>query len=452
MNVAILGFSVLDQSENLPIYRYFKAKGATITAYYWGGDAIRDAMPADITKIAVEGADAIFDDLDAYDLVVRSPIVHPKQIKTTTTVTTLTNLFMNECPAKVIGVTGTKGKGTTSTLIANILRAAGKHVVLGGNIGTPLLDKLPEITADTWVVNELSSFQLIDAEQSPHIAVCVMVVPEHLDWHTDVAEYYTAKKNIFVHQKATDRAVYNANNQVSTMLAQSSPAAQTPYDVPAQSADEPLLTNGAYVADDTIYMQGTKVCKVSDVALLGRHNLENVCAAIAAVWDIVAGDVAVITSAVSSFTGLEHRLEFVRDVDGVSFYNDSFSTTPETAIAAIQAFSQPKVLILGGHNKGIPFDGLAAAVVAHNVRHVVAIGDTADTITKLIQDLSANRTVSVTNFGSAAKPSITDIVAAAQQHAQPGDVVLLSTGCASYGLFENYKERGKAFKAAVQAL
>lgn len=451
MNVALLGFSILDQSENLPLYRYFKAKGDTITAYYWGGDTIRDAMPDDITKIAVSNAEAEFNDLDQYDLIVRSPIIHPRQIKTSKPVTTLTNIFMEQCPAPIIGITGTKGKGTTSTLTAKILEAAGKKVLLGGNIGLPLLDRLPEITPDMWIVLEMSNFQLIDCAFSPHIAVCLMVVPEHLDWHADAAEYYAAKSGIFNHQTESDFAAYNCNNSVSSDLASKSPATKTPYDVPVVT-EEPAHTDGAYVAGETIYMRGTAICKTSEVALRGRHNLENVCAAIAATWDIIEGNTTAIKAVVSTFSGLEHRLEFVREVGGVAYYNDSFSTTPETAIAAINAFDQPKILILGGHDKGIPFDQLADAVVQANVTHVVAIGNTSDAIVSLLQERSAIRQVAITNFGAAAKPSMQEIIDTCRQFAQPGDVVLLSTGCASYGMFQNYKERGKSFKSVVNSL
>lgn len=333
-----------------------------------------------------------------------------------------------------------------------MLEAAGKTVILGGNIGLPLLDQLPDITPETWVVYEMSNFQLIDAKKSPQIAVCLMVVPEHLEWHPDAAEYYAAKANIFSHQSASDRAVYNAKNTVSTDLAGKSPAAKITYDVSASAADKPQYTDGAYVEGDTIYMHGTPVCKTVDVALLGRHNLENVCAAVAAVWEIIDGNTEAIVSVIKSFGGLEHRLEFVREVDGVKFYNDSFSTTPETASAAIKAFDQPKVVILGGFDKGIPFDSLADTVAAANVSHVVAIGKTSTAITGLLADRAGTRQVAVTNFGPDAKPSMEEIIAECRAHSKPGDVVLLSTGCASFGMFQNYKERGEAFRAAVNKL
>lgn len=450
MKVAILGFSVIEQSENLPLYRYFKSRGDDITAFYWGGKDVAEQMPTDIQKIAIPDKDVTFDELDDFDLVVRSPIIHPSQIKTKTPVTTLYNIFMEHCEAPTIGITGTKGKGTTSTLIAKILEAAGKTVYLGGNIGTPLLDYLSKITPKDYVVLELSNFQLIDANYGTDIAVCLMMVPEHMDWHATTEEYFNAKARLFSHQTADGITVYNYENSVSVSCANQSPATKIPFDVPADSDALPTTSEGAYVSGNFIYMRGTKICAIQDIALLGRHNLENVCAAIAATWDIIDGDVALITSVITTFKGLEHRLEFVREFSGVQYYNDSFATTPETSIAALKAFSQPKVMIVGGHDKGIPFDVLAKEIAQHTVKHVIAIGDTGETIARLIQ--AHPESVGTTFAILGTTTTMPEIVQNAREHASTGDVVLLSTGCASFGLFTDYKERGKQFKAAVAAL
>jgi UDP-N-acetylmuramoylalanine--D-glutamate ligase len=392
--------------------------------------------------------------LEEFDLLIRTPILHPRDIVAAnperpdilSRVTTVTNEFMKVCSTRnIIGVTGTKGKGTTSTLIAKMLEAAGKRVHLGGNIGIPPLDMLKNnIQPDDWVVLELANFQLIDLARSPAIGVCLMVVPEHLNWHTDMDEYVAAKQGLFRQQTPDNLAIYNGNNALSEQVVAVSPARKLAYEVPGPGA-EPHIKEAAYVLGNTIYMQGTAICNSSDVALRGRHNLENVCAAISAVWGSIEHDTAAITSVVTSFTGLEHRLELVREANDVRYYDDSFGTTPETAIVAMQAFSEPKVVILGGSDKGAAYDVLAQAVVQNNVRAVVIIGETGPAIT------TALKTAGYENIHVGGN-TMPDIVKVAASLAQPGDVVLLSTGCASFGLFKNYKDRGERFKQAVQAL
>jgi UDP-N-acetylmuramoylalanine--D-glutamate ligase len=302
------------------------------------------------------------------------------------------------------------------------------------------------VTEDSLVVLELSNFQLIDFKGRPQIAVCLMLVPEHQDWHKSIDEYYKAKSQLFVRQTRGDLTVYNANNEISVKMTAPSHGTKLPYAVPGES-QVVFEKEGVYVEGEEIYFKDKPICKISDVALLGRHNLENVCAAIAATWDIVGGNKnsEVIKKVVSSFTGLEHRLEFVRELDGVKYYNDSFATTPEATVAAIKAFKEPKVIILGGHDKGIPFYELVDAVIHKNVRQAVVIGDTGE---KIIELLVARGFENISLGGD----TMTEIVQTAKESAQPGDVVLLSTACASFGLFENYKDRGDQFKAIVNSL
>lgn len=396
------------------------------------------------------GKDSLFN-LERFDLIIRSPSVHPRDIVAANSphilrkITTVTEEFFRVCPAPIIGVTGTKGKGTTSTLIAEILKGAGKRVHLGGNIGTPPLDMLHEnIQPADWVVLELANFQLIDSRVSPLVAVCLMVVPEHLDWHTDMAEYVASKQNLFKYQKSNGLAVFNRLNDYSGEVAGVSPALKISYEVPPKGT-EPQEKNGAYVLGDAIYYDDQGVCKVSDVALLGWHNLENVCAAIAAVWQIVEGNVGVIAKTIKNYRGLPHRLELVREVDGVRYYDDSFATMPTASIVAVQAFSQPKVIILGGSDKRADYKDLAKTVVANNTRAVVAIGQTGPAIEAALKQAGFSNIVQ-------GGTTMTEIVAAAKGATQPGDVVLLSPGCASFGLFKNYKDRGDQFHTTVNAL
>lgn len=349
--------------------------------------------------------------------------------------TTIQHIFFEVIKTKnIIGVTGTQGKGTTSTLIYEMLKAAGKKTYLGGNIGIPVLDFVKDIQPDDWVVLELSNFQLYNLTYSPHIAVCLMVVPEHMDWHPDLRDYKNAKANLFRHQKPDDIAIYFADNPHSQEIAAISPGKKIPYYKPP----------GAYVREDgMICISEQALISKTDVKLLGEHNLQNICAAITAAWQ-VHQNVEAIHSVLTTFSGLEHRLEFVRELDGVKYYDDSFGTTPDTAIVAMKAFSQPKILILGGSDKGLPFDSLADAVLNSNVKHVITIGITGPKIAELLQ-IRGFKAIS-----SASK--MPEIVTTAQKIAEPGDIVLLSTGCASFGLFKDYKDRGNQFKAAVRAL
>ncbi len=442
MKVAILGYAV----DGLSAAKHWHDLGHEITVCDKKTDV---EVPNWAT--AKLGEDYL-SSLDTFDLIVRSPGVHPSEITKANPnapdilnkITSCINEFFAKCPAPIIAVTGTKGKGTTCTLIYKFLQAAGKKAFLGGNIGTVPLDFLPEVTSDSWVVLELSNFQLLDFSGHPRVAACLMMAPEHQDWHDNIEDYYNAKQRLFSQQTSNDLTIFNVNNQISTKIASISQGQKVPYVVPDE-AQKDFIRDGAYVDGDTIYFQNNPVCKTSDVALLGRFNLENVCAAIAAVWQIIGGNVEVITRVVKEFTGLEHRLELVREVNQVKYYDDSFATTPEATIAAIKAFKEPKVVILGGHDKGIPFFELAGAVASNNVRQVVVIGDTAEKITELLTERGYKNIL----LGGNTMPEIINV---AKNATQPGDIVLLSTACASFGLFKNYKDRGDQFKAAVNAL
>ncbi len=441
MNIALVGFGV----ENQSAYRYWAARMADITVCDKNLDI---TLPDGVTG---QLGDAYLDNLGRFDVVVRTVGMHPRVILDRnpgieSKITTAVNLFFEECRTPIIGVTGTKGKGTTSTLIHQILLASGKKSLLAGNIGTPMLDVLEEAAEQDYIVLELSSFQLYDLKQSPARAVCLMVVPEHLNWHQDMDDYKRAKSNIFRYQNSDDVAIYNALSDDSRDIASASPAvSKLTYAVPpAGETTSSLYT--VRVQGESIYFHDQEILKTAEVKLLGRHNLENVCAAIAATWDLIDGNTNAIRQVVSTFTGLEYRLELVKELNGVKYYNDSFSTTPETAIAALQSFSEPKIIILGGSDKGIPFDGLAEIAARSNVRHALCIGQTGPVIAELLRNRGVQ---SVIQDGL---DSMQAIVSRARELAQPGDVVLLSTGCASFGMFRDYKDRGSQFKQAVQAL
>ncbi len=444
MNIAIVGFD----TEGRSTYDFFANQILS------GADhqlAICDQNP-DLT--VPEDAEAVLgdhylDNLDRFDLIVRTAGMHPRKILdknpgVSDKITTHINEFFKAVPtANIIGITGTKGKGTTSTLVHDMLEASGKDTWIGGNIGIPPLGFIDQLSPESWVVLELSSFQLIDLRYSPHIAACLMVVPEHLDWHADLEEYLTAKEQLFARQNTADIAVYFHDNTNSARIASAGQGEKIPY----------YHVPGAEVAEGMVVIEGTEICHTDEIKLLGQHNWQNACAAVTVAWHALTigcgpgqrPDPEPLRQALTTFTGLEHRLEFVRELDGVKYYNDSFGTTPETAMVAIQAFQEPKVIILGGSDKGAGYDELASIVASGNVRHALLIGDQADRIRQALEAAGFHD-------HSDGGDTMEEIVGKLHAAAQPGDVGLLSTGCASFGMFKNYKDRGNQFKQAVQAL
>jgi len=383
------------------------------------------------------------------DLVVRSPGVRPDspQIKELlgekTQVTSTTNIFFDECPSPIIGVTGTKGKGTTATLIYEILRKKSKSVFLAGNIGTPVLEILPKLKKDSFAVLELSSFQLLDLKKSPHLAVILMVTSEHLDWHNNQDEYIDAKKPIVSYQTKNDFAVVNADFANSKEIVRNTKSKIYYFSTKKR-------TNGVYLKGRKIVSTIKKfeeICDVSKIRLVGKHNIENVLAAVA-VSKIYSAKNDDIVKVLTAFKGLEHRLELIAEKNQIQFYNDSFSTTPETTIAAIESFKNKKVLILGGSSKKSDFSNLAEKIVSDSsIKAILLIGQEAQRIKN-----------SITRYGDFAGniidggENMKKIVKRAFSVAESGSIVLLSPACASFDMFKNYKDRGENFKTEVQRL
>ncbi len=412
MKIAIAGYGAEGQSS----YRYYTEKGDDVTIVT---NRVSEQYPIPEGAKAIVGDDA-FEQLQAFDIVLRTPPMRPESIVTNGIVWSQTNEFFAKCPAPIIGVTGTKGKGTTASLIASILRAAGKTVHLVGNIGEPALTALPTIQSSDIVVYELSSFQLWDAKKSPHIAVVLMIEPDHLDVHTDMEDYLAAKANIAKYQVDGDTIVYNRNNRHSAFI--------------AESSQNPSITKIPYPFD------------ISDVSaslqLPGAHNIENASAAIAAVREYVT-DPAIIKQGLAAFTGLPHRLKFVAEKAGVNYYDDSIATTPGSAIAAMNSFHEPKVLILGGSDKGADYQAVVDTAKATGTT-VLAIGQTGQRIYQLCQMAGV-----AAEYEAGTMP---EVVAHAAQLATQGSVVLLSPASASFDQYKSYSDRGDQFIAAVEGL
>lgn len=393
----------------------------------------------------------VFSQLKGFNLIVRSPGIKKSEQylqeaqQYGAILTSQTQLFFDLCPCPIVGVTGTKGKGTTSTLIYEMLKKSGRDAYLGGNIGLPPLNFLEKLSETSIVVLELSSFQLHDLTKSPHIAVLLMVVPEHQDYHESIEDYIDAKRNILRFQTKEDFAVINRDYPASHES-----DIYTDGQVFQVTRERSTAEQGTFIKDNAIWMtmKGTewKIIDIDKIALPGKHNIENAAAAAMAAT-LAGASKSEIYEVLTTFKGLEHRLELARDVEGVLYYDDSFSTTPETAIAAIQSFSQPEILILGGSSKGSEFAELGQAIAqAENIKAIIGIGEEWPRIKENIHGLSEDVLVL-----EGAKDMRT-IVQAAAKIATPGDIVLLSPACASFGMFRNYKERGNLFKEEVNKL
>lgn len=357
------------------------------------------------------------------------------------TVTSEMELFFELCRAPIFAVTGSDGKTTTTTVIAGLLRQAGRTVHLGGNIGNPMLPLIAEVADDDAAVVELSSFQLTRMTQSPQVAVVTNVAPNHLDWHTDMQEYVEAKRNLVKYQQASDRAVLNADNEYTAAFAADCPGKVWWF------SRRHAVDRGAYLGSDgVLYVtDGNRteaVLPAADIRIPGVHNIENYLAAFSATYGTVP--VAVMAEFARTFGGVPHRCELVRERNGVRWYNDSIGSSPSRTIAGLRAFDRRVILIAGGYDKHIPYDPLGP-VAADTVKHAVLLGATAPAIETVLRRDAAE--VPITRV-----QSMEEAVAAADGLAQNGDIVFLSPASASFDMYRNFEERGNHFKRLVQEL
>ncbi len=352
-------------------------------------------------------------------------------------ITSEMEVFFDLCPCKMIAVTGSDGKTTTTTLVSEILKRAGHKVWVGGNIGAPLIGEIENIKAEDMVVLELSSFQLHTMRASAHVAVITNLAENHLDWHTDMDEYLMAKKNIYLYQSDADTLVLNLDNAHTRAAATEAKGAVRWF-----SAKE-AVEQGTSLKDGVIYLDGAPFLKTEDIRIPGAHNVENYMAAIAATQDFASReDVEYVAK---NFGGVEHRIEFVRELDGVRYYNDSIASSPSRAIAGLRAFDRKLILIAGGYDKHLDYTDFGKQVFTY-VKHLVLVGATSEKIEQasLAAGMPKENIVRCDGFEEA--------VQAARAAAKPGDVVLLSPASASFDLFENFMVRGKAFKEIVNRM
>lgn len=446
--VAFIGIG----TSNLPLIKLFADRGASVIAC---DKKNLEELGENGVKAKEYGAklvlgESYLSNIDA-DIVFRSPGTPFYKQKLVdlrnrgVVVTSEMEVFFDLCPCKIIAVTGSDGKTTTTTIISELLKASGKNVHLGGNIGKPLLPEIESVNEKDYAVVELSSFQLISMRKSPNVAVVTNLAPNHLDIHKDMQEYIDSKKNIILHQNAFSKAILNLDNDITNNFSQSVRGGL------AKFSTQQTVFNGAFLDGTTVcysdYGKVTRIMDISDIKIPGMHNVENYLAAISSVWGIVDADT--IISVAKTFGGVAHRAEFVREFNGVKYYNDSIASSPtRTALGTLSLYKEKIAIIAGGYDKHIPYDPLGP-VINDKVKLLILLGDTAPKIEKVVKEASNYNEneieiVNVTNMEQA--------VCEAVKRCAKGDIVSLSPASASFGLYKNFEERGNHFKSIVNNL
>ncbi len=447
--VAVIGLGV----SNLPLLEYLYNKKAQVTVF---DERTLEEIPEEtINKINTYEFDTFFgknclENLNGFNVIFRSPSCLPtrpelqKEADRGAIVTTEVEMLMEMCPCKIIGVTGSDGKTTTTSLINAILQHAGYKTFLGGNIGTPLFTKLPEMEPNDIVVLELSSFQLMNMNISPDIAVITNITPNHLNIHKDYQEYIDAKKCIFKNQKENGILILNYDNDITRECSKEANGKVIFF------SSKTKLDSGFIVDDDIIKECNDGIRKhilnTDEVILRGNHNFQNIATALAATKTLVDTDVAV--EAIKKFRPVEHRIEFVREIDGVKWYNDSASSSPTRTISGLNAFKENIILIAGGYDKNLEYEPLAKPVI-DKVSTLILIGQTAEKIYDVVKNESEkeNKKININMCDT-----LEQTIEIAKKSAKKGDVVLFSPASASFDMFKNFADRGNKFKDLVNKI
>ena len=433
--------------SNTPLIRFLLKHGAIVTACdKKERDSLGDIADTLISEgVTLKLGKDYLKDIDA-DIVFKTPGIRydvPELLELKekgTYITSEMEEFLKICPATVYAVTGSDGKTTTTTLIYTLLKEQGYTCHVGGNIGAPLLDRIDEIGKDDFVILELSSFQLHTITTSPHVAVITNLSPNHLDWHKDYKEYIDAKKSIMLYQGKDDVLVTNASNPESEDIGKEAKGKWISF---SSKKDAFVSLDGDYITVD-----GEKYLNINDIKIPGRHNVENYMAAIAATYSVVSKDV--IVKVAKEFGGVPHRIELVRTIDGVRYYNSSIDSSPNRTINTLNVFNEPVILISGGKAKGLSYDEIGEPIL-NKVKALILIGDTASDIENAV--ISAKvRTNSTKDLPIHHEETYKDVVRLAKEIAKSGDVVLLSNASTSFDMFKNFEERGNCFKELVMKL
>lgn len=439
--------------SNLPLIDQFQEKGAKVLAC---DKRSREALGETARRLESQGVELrlgedYLKNLDV-DVIFRTPgmkfyLPELQEARARgVAVTSEMEVFFDLCPCKIFAVTGSDGKTTTTTILSEMLQAAGKTVHLGGNIGRPLLPEIEKIGEEDFAVVELSSFQLISMRRSPDVAVVTNLAPNHLDIHKDMEEYVEAKKNILLHQNAFGRAVLNADNAITRSFLSLARGEAMQFSRREKSENGAYLTEAGMIVMSRFGVH-TPVLRAEEIKIPGLHNVENYLAAISAAWGYV--EPQVMARVAREFGGVEHRAELVRELDGVTYFNDSIASSPTRTISGtLSLYDHKIVLIAGGYDKKIPFDALGPAVV-EKVKLLILMGHTADKIEAAVKKAPAYREGCPEILRVS---SMEEAVRAARSHTAAGDIVSLSPACASFDLYPNFMARGNHFKELVNAL
>ena len=445
--VAIIGMGV----SNIPLLDYFYDKNAKVTVF--STNALSDEIMAKINKYRYEvelGEDNL-SRLKGFDIIFRSPSALPTKhefqsaVKKGAILTSEIEMVLKLAPCKIIGVTGTEGKTTTTSLIYEICKKAGYNCFLGGNIGKPIFTKINQMKPEDIVILELSSFQLMGMTVSPNIAVVTNIFPDHLNVHKSYEEYQDAKKSIFRNQTEEGIVILNKDNEITEKFADEVKGKTIFF-----SSTKKLKNGYVYDREDGFIKKCTdgkceKILNKNDIKLRGIHNYENICAALAATETVASKEAQI--EAVKNFKGVEHRLEFVREIDGVKYYNDSIGTSPASTIAGLNAFDENIILLAGGSDKGLDYKEIGE-VIAKKVGTLILTGPTAQKIEEATkQALSEEKSIEIIHTNN-----LEESVKVAKEKARSGDIVLLSPASASFDAFKNFEERGNYFKTLVNNL
>ncbi|WBW97955.1 UDP-N-acetylmuramoyl-L-alanine--D-glutamate ligase [Oceanirhabdus sp. W0125-5] len=440
--VAVVGIGV----SNIPLIKKLAEYGSKITAFdKKNHDDISVELLEEFNKLGINLClgENYLEGLTGFDIVYRTPSMMPDNRylvrcrEEGAIITSEMEEFVKYCPAKIFAVTGSDGKTTTTSIIYEILKEEGYETWVGGNIGTPLFDKLDEMEKEHKVVLELSSFQLISMTQAIDVAVVTNLSPNHLDIHKDMDEYIDAKKNIFLYQTREDLLVINRENEITNAFEKESKGLVTKFSLNRE------IKNGAFYKDGKLYLGDQFVCNKEDIRLIGMHNVDNMLAAFCATKDDVS--IESMNKVASSFSGVEHRIEFVREVDGVKYYNDSIASSPTRTIAGLRGFNRPVILIAGGYDKNIPFDTLAKEGFQY-VKKLILVGLTKDKIRAEFEKEMSSRGKSIPIYEA---KTFEETVEIAERISEYGDIVYLSPACASFDMFPNFMLRGEKFKELV---
>lgn len=442
--VAVVGIGI----SNLPLIKFLVNLGADVTAFDKKEEKDLGETSENLKAIGVKlclGQDYL-EGLTGFQVIFKTPgmrIDSPALVKAKeegAKITSEMEEFVKYCPAKVYGVTGSDGKTTTTTIISKLLKEEGHKTWVGGNIGAPLFSNIEDIKPEDKVILELSSFQLMTMDVSPEVAIVTNLSPNHLDMHKDMNEYVDSKKNIFKYQQENSLLILNRENDITYSFVKEAKGKVELF------SSTRILQHGACVENHMLYVNGTEICSKNDIRLKGDHNVQNYLAAFLAVKDDVSKKT--MKDVAMNFNGVEHRNEFVREVSGVKYYNDSIGSSPTRTLATISVFEEPVILLAGGYDKKIPFEVLAQNGYSH-IKTLILMGHTKEKIKKVFDDLKNEKGINIPIY---MVENLEEAVLKAKEISKSGDSVVLSPACASFDAFPNFEVRGNKFKEFVNKL